>query len=591
MKEPILRRRAFGASVWLVPGLLSACDSTPKIPEEFLRSIPPGPTVMEGHHVGPAVTVGTTGPARYAAALHARFDAERAFEDVRFIDRFYRAPANDGYEAVLARIEARLAAGGFGTKSGFELEVLEAPLEARGWHSDGRIPALAWTPLGGKLALAGPGGFELVLHAFDDESAVDRVMLPVNTPSASVRAPIALGLEHLDPGEVLVTASAPTSSVLSRAHELGAVAVASSYLEPYNVDARGEWRELSAIQFGTVPYGVPIPVVRISPLSYLEIKNGHGRDPGVELVIETRVKLDERPLRTVCARVTGRDRPDEAIVIASHVQEPGACDNASGVAGLVESALALAAAIEAGEIERPSRTLVFLWGDEFRQTSTWLAQTTMKPIAGLSSDMTGESAEKTGAVALLERMPDPAALETLPPDEHTPWGARAVEASALRPNGLAIVARCALFDVAALDAAANAGTTDARPWKTAEHPYEGGSDHDILIERGIPAALFWHFTDFAYHTSLDRLDHVDPAELKRMAVAILSTASALADPRPEDLQRYLDSLNEELHVRTGAARTASDEELAREWREWFVGARHWLRTECLRLPPESSTKP
>ncbi|MCC6407269.1 MAG: M28 family peptidase, partial [Planctomycetes bacterium] len=399
-------RRTSRLGLALLCAVLAGCDSTPRIPEEFLRSVPPGPKLMAGDHQGPPVTTGDSGPARFVAPLHARFDPARAFEDVRFIDGFYRAPANDGYEAVLAHVEARLRAGGFGSKPGFELDTLESDLEARGWMEDGRTAAQAWTPLAARLALVGPegtggtGGAEHVLHAFENATDVDRVMLPVHAPSCDVVGPIALGLEALDPGELLVTSSAPIASVLKRAHELGALAVVSSYLEPYNADPRGERRELSAIQFSTVPFGTPIPVARISPASFLAIQSACGIAPDTRLAFRADVRFDPRKLRTLVARVVGSDRPNEAVVVASHVQEPGACDNASGVAGLVESALALAAAIEAGELPRPSRTLVFLWGDEFRQTTAWLDQTTLVPIAGLSSDMTGESHERTGAIAL-----------------------------------------------------------------------------------------------------------------------------------------------------------------------------------------------
>jgi hypothetical protein len=188
--------------------------------------------------------------------------------------------------------------------------------------------------------------------------------------------------------------------------------------------------------------------------------------------------------------------------------------------------------------------------------------------------MTGEAAA-TGAIALLERMPDPGAVQTLPPDEHTLWGKTEVDPAALAPNGLAVIARSALVDVAG----------EAGGWVTADHPYEGGSDHDVFIERGIPAALFWHFTDFTYHTSMDRLEFVDPAELRRTGAALMTTALALADPRPGDLERYLDSLNQELDLRVAAAEAAGDRAQAKLWKEWCHGARQWLRSECLRIPP------
>ncbi|MCE9596029.1 MAG: M28 family peptidase [Planctomycetes bacterium] len=569
----------------LVLTVVGACRSEPKIPKGLLESLPPSPTVLSGDHVGPGVTAGTSGTARFARVIHARFDPARALEETRFVDRFYRAPANEGFDLVLDHVAERLRAAGFGSKDGFELEFLSSELTSKAWMQDRRSPAEAWTPLRARLALVDAAGAQRVLHAFEKSEDVDRVMLPINAPSADVSGGVALGLDSLDAGEILVTTASPVPNVLKRAHELGAKAVISSYLEAYNADPSPAQRDTRAIQFSSVPYGTPIPVARISPASFEAIRAACERAPETRLAFSAEVRFEQKPLRTLVARVVGRDRPQEAVAIASHVQEPGACDNATGVAGMLESAIGLVAAIEAGELPRPSRTLVFLWGDEFRQTSEWLAQTKLTPVAGLSSDMTGESRERTGAIALLERMPDPAAITPLEPDHHTPWGAGTVDPGSLRPNGVAIVARCAIHDVAALDGG----------WKTAEHPYEGGSDHDIFIAKGIPAALFWHFTDFAYHTSLDRMDDVDPSEMRRTAAALLATALALADPCAADLQRYLESLNEELLVRTRAAEKVQDEALAQSWRDWCVGARHWLRSECLRLPPpvpaEATSKP
>src|SRR5262245_33748395 len=124
-------RRFLGAGA-LALGL-GACEASPRIPKGLIESLPPSPQVMRGEHVGPAVTAGDSGTARFAHFVHARFDSERALEDVRFVDRFYRAPANEGFDAVLDRVAERLRDAGFGTKPGFELELLSSDLTARGW--------------------------------------------------------------------------------------------------------------------------------------------------------------------------------------------------------------------------------------------------------------------------------------------------------------------------------------------------------------------------------------------------------------------------------------------------------------------------
>ena len=567
--------------------LCAACSELPSKLPEALCAADPGPQLLQGRHAGPPVVAAPTGPARFVAPLYEQFDLSRALDCVRFVDGFYRAPANDGYAASLEHVAARLRAAGFGGEAGFELTTIETQLTARAPNSSELVLASAWTPLDARIAMIGADGVERVLHAFETPEGRDRVMLPVNAPSCAIEGGIAFSLDELEPGELLVIEAAPLRTVLTRAETLGAVAVLSANIESYNADPSGQFRHLDAVQYRQLPAGQSLPVGMISPRSLEALKKAHDVDAKLRVRFAARVKFDVRPLRTLCATIVGTDRAAEAVVTVSHVQEPGANDNASGVGGMCESACALSRALHAGAIKRPSRSLVFLWGDEFRQSSAWLGATKLRAVAALSSDMTGESLEKTGARALLERMPDPGALEVFAPDAHTPWGKAQVDEAQFAPNGVALIARCALLDVAAHDAAHDAAQGG---WETAEHPFEGGSDHDVFIEHGVPAALFWHFTDFAYHTGLDRMENVDVTEIRRTGVALMATALALADPLPEDLDRYLRSLNEEERLRASAAESGGAPLVAESWRRWCAGARQWLRIECLRIP-ENELKP
>jgi aminopeptidase YwaD len=356
--------------------------------------------------------------------------------------------------------------------------------------------------------------------------------------------------------------------------------VISASLQTFNVDSTGADRHLDAIQFRKLDPGLDMPTAQISPrtlqLIGAAVERAAKRGSKVRLRFRAEVIEERRPLRTLMAVIEGAKVPVEAVAMVSHVQEPGACDNATGVAGLVEGARSLVELLREQKLPWPDRTLVFLWGDEFRQSESWLASTKatkLKPVVGISSDMTGQSKE-TGAKALLERNFDPGSLRVLTPDFHTPWGAGKVTPEEVKrsPNGLPVIARCALADVSLIDGG---------KWPTDEHPWEGGSDHDIFIRAGIPAVLFWHFTDFAYHTSLDRMQFVDPEEMRRTGVALLSTALAVASACPADLDRYIDSLERERMVRVAAAEEVSDQVLAEQWTDWCVGAREWLRNLCL----------
>ncbi len=553
-----LARSAGLALVWLLP----ACATSPDI-EDLLLAVSPG-TSGQDWHVGPEVHVANSGPARFVAPLHAAFQPERAMELVRFIDGFYRAPANRGYDTVIERLQHELRAAGFGGEDErFALEVLEEPSEP------------AWTPLLGELVLLADGEKPRVLHGFDEPGDVDRAMLPVFAPSCDVEGEVALSLDELKKGMILVTAVS-ARQVLDRAQWLGASAVISASLEKFNEDPSGKERHLDAIQFRELDARTTMPVCQISRRSLHAIEEAversSVRNRKVKLHLTAEVEIEDRPLRTLVASIRGAVRPVEAVAMVSHVQELGACDNATGVAGLAESARVLAGLLRDGRLAWPECSLVFIWGDEYRQSEVWLQKTTLKPVVAISSDMTGQSHE-TGAIALLERMPDPGALSPLPlpPDFHTPWGAGQVNTDDLKPNGFAVIARCAMIDVGLLEG----------KWPCADHPWEGGSDHDVFIRRGVPAVLFWHFTDFTYHTSLDRLEFVDPTEMRRTGVAILATALAVADPEPADLDRYLKSLDLERECRQQAAQEAEASEVEALWGMWCDEARNWLRKLCL----------
>lgn len=547
----------------------AACKSEPSRGEleqlrertEKVAAAQPGRDILlqRALHAGPPVAQGADGTARFAARLYGAFDASRAYALTAFADGFYREPANDGYEAVLDRLEAELRAAGYGTHDGLTLETLRTPRTEP-----------AWTPLSARLALRTAAG-ERVLAEFRAPGDPARTLLPRNAPSANVAGPLALALGDVRSGDVLVLDAAPGAAVLTEARARGAVLVLAAGLEDYNVDPTGAERHQDAIQYGSVPSPCPLPVARISPRMYSALAEAKRASTDARVAFEAEVRTDERELRTLVATIRGDAQPERAVVLAAHVQEPGACDNASGLAGACELALGIAQALRAGELERPVRSLVFVWGAEHVMSRVFLERTQLEVVAGISADMLGESKVETGAVALLERAPDPGAVKPLAPDVHTAWGGRAVNADELGAGGLATIARCALLDVAALDGA----------WPTSEHPYEGGSDHDEFLRRGIPGVLFWHFPDFAYHTSLDRLAHVDAAETRRMATAAGACALAIADAQPRDLERYLASLRIEVDLRVNAARAAGDEALATQWRTWGNGARQWLRQLCL----------
>ncbi|MFT5049245.1 MAG: aminopeptidase YwaD [Chlamydiales bacterium] len=513
---------------------------------------------LTARHLGPEVAAGTSGPARFISSLMEAFDPEQALQDAAYIDGWYRTPGGEGYRATLERVEARLSAAGFGESEELELVFLDTEM---------RQPS--WTPRSGCVTLRVEGEAR-VLHAFSQPGDRDRTMLPVNAPAADILGRPVFTLEDVQTGTVLVTGAPISRSLIRRATKRGALGLLSSALHPFTIDPTGQRRHEDAIRFSTIPAGTTLPVAQISPRSRRAIERASSLSFGTTVSLTAGVEFGGTRLRTLVAAVRGSSLPGEAVVIASHAQEPGAGDNASGVAGVVESACSLVQLLRSKKLDWPARTIVFVIGDEIQQSELFLEHTDREVIAGISADMLGQSFEQTGAIALLERMQDPGALVPLEPDDHTPWGAGAVDEEDLRPNGLALIARTALVDVGRA----------VGGWATSENPWEGGSDHDVFLRREIPAVLLWHFTDFTYHTSLDRMDMLDMDELRRSCVAIMGAVLAVADARPADLDRYLATNELERELRVRAAHDANEREVANQWEWWCDGAAKWLDELC-----------
>lgn len=558
----------------IAAAFLGACSSAsgPPLPEKFEQRSP-----VAGAHDGPPVDQGQTGSARFVHPLLDAYDAEAAMGVAVFIDGFYRAPASRGYEESIERVLAALYGAGFGATDGFKLSVPRRPMEA-----------MAWTPVSARLTAVASGqavdeaakrgvkpragsGREIELMRFDTERDVHRAMLPLGAPSCSLEGPLGLGLDEVEPGRVLLT-DRPLKVVEQAAVEAGAIAIISDYVFPYCVDPTGSKRDFDAVFCDEVRPGSTIPSFQVSERIGATLRTA--AQVGTRVKLEAEVRREERLLRTVLATIEGAERPEEVVFVLGHVDGAGANDNAAGAAGVVELAVSMKRLIEAGTLDPPRRSVCFVFGTETGAGATAVEESGGVPVAAIVADMIAADAGETGAICLLERGWDPASVFPLLPDEHTPWASVVpVPGGPMVPHGLSIICREALIDVSYAELARG-----GQAWETGEHPWEGGGDQQSFLVEGVASSLFWHFTDFTFHTSLDRMDMVDPEELRRTAVAVGAAALAVADARPMDLERHLDTLNLERRVRLDAVvREEAGPEAEKLWKAWFKGARFWLK--------------
>jgi hypothetical protein len=120
-----------------------------------------------------------------------------------------------------------------------------------------------------------------------------------------------------------------------------------------------------------------IPVFALSPKEAAALRDRVSAGEKIRAAFSLDAKSGNGPARTVVATLPGTDR-SKYLLFCAHADSdsggPGADDNASGVATILEIARAAAAAVKAGRIPRPAWDLRFAaWGGEMSSTREYLA--------------------------------------------------------------------------------------------------------------------------------------------------------------------------------------------------------------------------
>jgi hypothetical protein len=478
-----------------------------------------------------------------------RVDAKVAMDVVTFMAPLWRLAGNPAFEQSQQLIFDRLEAAGL--KPRFE----EFP------NSNG-----GWAHTKGTLRLGGPGG--LVLLSRD----TDRVALAINsysTPPGGTAFRLvdvgsgtsAAAYQGKDIKGAVVLATGSLGQVFTQAvRNRGAAGVISSDIAGYTRPSETP----DVLQWGSIPLDDSLRsfAFKATPrvAEQLRMAAGTGLAGGVHVEIES--TFYKRPNRTLVVEIPGRAHPEQRIVLAAHVQEPGANDNASGCGTLLASALAIQDAIRRGALTAPARTMTFLWVDEIRGSDQWIKDhpdLLKGVVAMLSLDMTGEDTAKTGGTFLIEKQPDPSAIWERPSDPHSEWGASKVDPAMVHGSFLND-----LHLAVALRRARDTG------WVVRTNPYEGGSDHTVFMRAGVPSLLNWHFTDRYYHTNLDTLDKVSAAEMRHVGIVVATTALFLASADNTDAAAMTKLMETARDARLVTERNNNaTPEILQAWRTWY----------------------
>ncbi|MFC4211554.1 M28 family peptidase [Pedobacter lithocola] len=505
---------------------------------------------------------------QYFKLTRAGFNENNAYTTTAFVEKYFRVPGNEGFNASIHHVEDILKKAGFVAQKQNEFE---APLTYR--IEKRTMKNKTWEPVDANIDIVGETQ-PLISYK------TNRNMIPINcgsTPAEGITAEVVYiekivpaEIEKMDlKGKILFSENSP-SRLLATALKAGAVGVLGYSMPKYT---QPEVHQTS-IQFGSMRANSEVWTLLLSYAAKEKLKAACLKGTTkLKVNIETKIYTAEE--LTLVANVKGSEKPSERFVFSAHVQEPGANDNASGVGTLAEMARLTASLYQEKKLN-PKRTLTFLWGDEIISTRRYITEDSTRAkgiLWGMSLDMVGEDTKKTGGSFLIEKMPDPSAIWTRGTDKHTEWGAGDVKEKDLFPHYF----NDFIFDICkAQGKFAN--------WKVNYNPFEGGSDHTPFLQNKIPGLLMWHFTDVFYHTDNDRIDKVSATEMKNVGISALTAAfslisadenaatSTIAQVKSDALARL--KIEFDLSKKAIAeGKPASDEKhIIEVWSKWYVDA-------------------
>ena len=475
-------------------------------------------------------------------------DARAAMEVVSFMGPRWRLAGNPAFEQSQQLIFERLTAAGLKPR-------YEEFANANG----------GWEYSIGTVRLGGREG-EIVLSREQD-----RVALAINsysTPDGGATLPLidvgagtsAAAYEGRPVKGAVVLATGPLGQVFTQAvRNRGAAGVISSDIAPYTRPAETP----DVLQWGSIPRDAALHAFgfKATPRAASRLKAELAKG-AVTVHVDITSTFHDRPNRNLIVDIAGSTHPEQRIMLAAHVQEPGANDNASGCGTLLSAALAIHQNVQRRSLPAPSRTLTFMWVDEIRGSQQWIKEhpeDLKNVVAMLSLDMTGEDTTKTGGTFLIEKQPDPSAVWDRPSDPHSEWGASKVDPATLQGSFL--------NDLHLAVALRRARDTQ---WVVRTNPYEGGSDHTVFMNAKVPSLLNWHFTDRYYHTNLDTIDKVSGVEMQHVAITVGTTALFLASADKTDVEpmRVLIQAARAARFDTEQRNQATSEILA-AWQKWY----------------------
>jgi aminopeptidase YwaD len=443
-----------------------------------------------------------------AAALANELSGETAKRNLEGLARFHRQRASEGFHSAAELVAERARAYGLS-----EVEILRFPADGQTFYGTQRSRK-AWDAESGELTETSRGA-ERTIASY----AAQPVALAEDSESGDVTTQL------VDVGE------GTADSDYSGKEVRGKLVLVSAQPGEAQDEAIGKFKAAGIVSYAqnqrTAWWGEDENLVRWGHLQsftanptfafMVSLKTARAFQErlkqGETITLHAQVKAGQHPgfYEVVTAVIEGADPQlkQQEIVFSCHLdhQRPGANDNASGCATILEVARTLQKLIGESKLSRPARTIRFIWPPEIEGTTTLLnarPELTHRIRAAIHMDMVG-GGPVTKAIFHVTQ---------------GPWS---------RPSFVHDIA-WAFADWVNDESYEFASTGKAEwplvapegeegPLQAMYSPYTMGSDHDVYQDSsfGIPCIYLNDWPDRYIHTNFDTAANIDPTKLRRAA--------------------------------------------------------------------------
>jgi len=468
------------------------------------------------------------------AALAGEVSGVSAKRNLDAITLYHRTRAGSQYRAAAEHVRAQLKAYGLDG-----VDILEYPADGRTMFGTQKA-RLAWDVSFAELWELDAGGQRSRRYASWESMPLSLAQDSVSGEAVATLVDIGAGTDDADyagrdlRGKLVLTSSQPDAVAQKAVGELGAVGIVS-----YAPNQKSAWwkEDGRLVRWGHLDGFADVRtfafMISLDTARQLQARLAAGEEITFAAKVDAALRRGRYAL--VTARIPGADPTvaREEIIFTCHLDHPrpGANDNASGCAGILETARTLSALIARGELPRPRRSLRFLWPPEIEGSLIYLSslKDTSHIRANIHLDMVGGGTETKSVFRISG---GPMSLPTFIADVGHEIGRFVNEQTRFYADG-----GDPRFPLVSKEGSKN-------PQQALLTGIDMGSDHDVFREGSwrIPGLYLHDWPDRYIHTNFDTAAMIDPTKLKRAAFIAALQGWYLANFGEPDVEPLLQLL-------------------------------------------------